>query len=330
MMKPSTPPACAARSRIVQDHAADSRQRRVEPKLLDLRRRRARVPSGEPRPARRRIAGDAPAPGIGRLAGAAVGIRQRVAGGHVHHHEGIEHDLEPARLQLLDQAHDALVGRRAAIGRARRRRARPPCASSRVSPATDQVGAVGRLGRHVDARLDRAGAGAQVVAEPAHHERHALEVRAQGLQRVERGRRHRVARCSWWRFSGRVLPRPSTCIDRSRVVAELARAGDQADGADHAVRARRPDARPRRRIAARGCRNRRAAGARTPHRRARDRPARSPRPPWRRSADRRSASRCPRCTRMVSVLRSSSRPSAQTRRTKAIGPSHRPTARLAK
>ncbi len=38
----------------------------------------------------------------------------------------------------------------------------------------------------------------------------------------------------------------------------------------------------------------------------------------------------PRCTRMAIVARSISRPSAQTRRTKAIGPSHRPMARLAK
>ena len=75
--------------------------------------------------------------------------------------------------------------------------------------------------------------------------------------------------------------------DGRGVVAEFARARDQADGADHGGRGRRPGARPRRRIAARGCRNRPAAGARTPHRRGRDRPARCRRPPWRRSADRR-------------------------------------------
>ena len=56
------------------------------------------------------MAGDAAAPGIGWLAGAAIGIRQRVADRHIHHHERIEHHLEPALLQILDQADDGFVG----------------------------------------------------------------------------------------------------------------------------------------------------------------------------------------------------------------------------
>ncbi len=63
------------------------------------------------------IAGDASAPRVGGLGRARIaGIRQGVARRHVHHHEGIEHHVEPTGRQFGDEAPEPGIGRRAAIG----------------------------------------------------------------------------------------------------------------------------------------------------------------------------------------------------------------------
>ncbi len=135
----------------------------------------------------------------------------------------------PTRLQRLDRLHHAVVGRRAAIG------------GAAVVPA-DEIGALARLPRHLpllrpaeplrrlgtplDAGADLAAARAQIGAEPRHHQRHALQVRAAGEKLVERGgeiagmRRHMpVLRL--------VDARPVDAADGARIVAELGGAGDQ-------------------------------------------------------------------------------------------------------
>ena len=113
--------------------------------------------------------GDAAAPGVGRLRGrAGVGIGQRIAGRHIHEDEGRQGDGDAARLQVLDGGDDGLVGRRAAIGGA-------------VFVKADEMGGGARYAGHgprlrrgdlvggVDAGADLAGAGSEIVAEPADH-----------------------------------------------------------------------------------------------------------------------------------------------------------------
>ena len=133
--------------------------------------------------------------------------------------------------------------------------------------------------------------------------------------------------CATWRFSGAYCPAPSPAR-RSRSRSRTRWCPGSASPRAPWSRAARPGASPRTTTAECGCRISPAAGARTRHRRARDRPA--PRLPWRRSADRRPGPRAPVWTRMVMLEVSSSLPSAQMRPTRPIGPSHRPTAKLAK
>jgi len=112
---------------------------------------------------------DAAAPGVGRLRGSAsVGIGQRVAGRHVHEDEGRQRDGEPTRIQVLDGGDDGLVGRRAAV-------------SGAVFVKADEMGGGARYAGHgprqrrsdlvggVDAGAELAGAGSEIVAEPADH-----------------------------------------------------------------------------------------------------------------------------------------------------------------
>lgn len=216
----------------MQNHAIEAVTAR-EP-LVHLRGGGTR-PIGRAALTRRRMAGDAPAPGIGGLSGAAIGIGQVVAGGHVHHHEGIEHHLQAAILQIADQPDHGFVARSAAIGgRAFHERHRFRILARQ--PGHRPCGAIGGFRLHVHARFDEAGAGAQVVAEPAHHEGHPLEVRAQGLQGIERCPNIACA------LQLMAVLRPGFAEvehlhHRKRIVAELARAGDEAHGADHAVEA---------------------------------------------------------------------------------------------
>ena len=226
--------------------------------------------------ARRRIAGDAAAPGIGRLrrrAGPRIG--ERVAGRDVHHHERIERDLQPARLQLGDQMDDAGVRRRAAEGRPAvdgrdqmRGRARSRPATDQVAPGASPWSALSTPG------LSLAVAGAQVVAEPGDDDRDALEIRADRLQLVERGHRRRTAHGRHGGSPARTGRARAICTTRRGLVAELGRARDQRDRAHHLLE---PADRPHdleRQLRNAVAEIRRAAAARTRHRRARDRPAR--------------------------------------------------------
>ncbi len=216
------------------------------------------------------------------------GSGSSLSGRDVHHHERIERDLQPPRLQFGDQMRDARVRRRAAERRPaldRRDQVRGRARQSRHRP-DERIRA---LAEHLDAGLDRAGAGAQIVAEPGDHDGDALQVRARRLQIVERGddigRRMRDmavfglerAEAVDLHHFGRARSRTRWCRGSASPRASCVRAG-------------RSDGRSRTTIAECGCRNPPAAAARTPHRRARDRPA--PRPAWRRSAHRAPASRC--------------------------------------
>ena len=170
------------------------------------------------------MAGDASPPGKRRLLGAAIGVKQAVAGGHVHHHEGIEHHPVPGRVQLLDGLDDALIRRRAAEGRhgpGGRGRAREPrwierCEVERrdegrsVASLAGDRPVVGR--RHLRPRLDLghdlAGAGPEVGAEPGNDQRYRTAVRQRLLELTERDQEIRRA-VGVWLFSGNQLPNPS-------------------------------------------------------------------------------------------------------------------------
>ena len=153
-------------------------------KLGDLRRRGGGLVGG-PRKACCRGAGDPPPPRETRLARRggirAVGVRQRVAGWHIHQQEGIERHPEPARLHLAERLHHGKVGRSAAIDRpvlgvtAHQMRIGPRHAIDRPD-----LGA-GELGRHLHARLDRAAARPQVIAEPGNDQADAFHGRGHGL-----------------------------------------------------------------------------------------------------------------------------------------------------
>ena len=217
------------RNRPACDREVAGRRRAEE--RLDLRcRRSARVDRADA--PRRRVAGDAPAPGIGRLTRRArPRVRHRVVRRDVHHHEWIQDHFEAAVLQVPDQPHHAGVRRGAPISRGRARlrddaRARPR--QSRGRP----LGTLRHLGGALDARRDRAMAGAQIVAEPAHDKRHAPEVRAQRLQRVER-RDHVGGGRQLMPVLGPRHAEAEGLHDGRGLVAELARARDQAHGADH-------------------------------------------------------------------------------------------------
>lgn len=179
----------------------------------------------------RGIAGDAPAPGIGGLHRAGpVRVRQGVAGRHIHHHEGIEHDREAAAHQLRHQPPEPDIGRRAAIS---------GCVAGAGDDVCRRAGQPGdgpglprrRLHRRIDPRHHRAVAGAQVVAEPARHDRHPREVRAERLKRIEGG--DDVAGTLQLKTISRLCrPQSRILADGERVEAELGGAGDQAHRAD--------------------------------------------------------------------------------------------------
>jgi hypothetical protein len=115
--------------------------------------------------------GDAAAPGVGRLRGSAGGgVGQRVAGRHIHEDEGRERDGEAARVEVLDGGDDGLVRRRAAIGGAAFVKADEVGGGARYTGHGPGQGR-GYLVGGVDAGAESAGAGAQIVAEPADHQR---------------------------------------------------------------------------------------------------------------------------------------------------------------
>ncbi len=195
----------------------------------DLRAGRSRA-VGTAGLARRGHAGDAATPGIGCLPRRSIRVGQRVVRRHVHHDEGIERDLEAAPLQLGDQGQHGRVGGRAAIARTAAHQRHEPglgAAQARHGPFR----ALRRLGLLVDPGGDGALAGPEIVAEPADDEVHALEVRAQRLQLVERG--HDVA--VGLQLVGVLLrrgPEVADAVDAGRLVGELAGAGDQVHGPD--------------------------------------------------------------------------------------------------
>ena len=187
---------------------------------------------GAGRPARPRKAGDAPAPGVRRLGRAAIGIGQGIALRHIHHHERMQRHRQAARLQVAYRRDDRGVGRRAAIGRAAvhagdearigigpRQAADPPWRRLLADIAFG------------DARTDRAGTGAQIVAEPAHDQRHMLKVGADGLKLVERGG---PVIAGMEHVAGELdgLARRAQACRRVRRQAVLGRAGDDRHGPD--------------------------------------------------------------------------------------------------
>ena len=181
------------------------------------------------------MAGDPPTPRIDGLAGAAIGVRQRVAGGHVHEHERIEDDGIAAGLQIANGANDGIVRRRAAIGgltRAERHHER-----ARSRKAVNHPG-VGR--RHLvgdfNLRADRAGAAAQIVAEPADYQKHRIDAGQRGFEIIKRDRPVRS------RAPGAVvLGRGGTAAEIALldlgVIGALARAGDHGHGAHDGLKA---------------------------------------------------------------------------------------------
>ena len=228
-------PCPGAQNRIVKHEGAEGifapcGLRRAEKcRHLRTRRRRAIRRAGTPR---RGIASDAPAPGIGRLrAIAAPGIGQRVAGRHVHHHEGIKDDREAAGLQIPDGGDHRRIVRRAAVGRQTVAQGYRQCRRPRL-PGHAPIRADDVFGVDLHARRDLAMPGAQIVAEPCHHQRDAGEIGAQRLQRIHRrepvagvGQLMAVFRA---RDAGLQL-----AGDRIRSIGELGRAGDDVHTPDH-------------------------------------------------------------------------------------------------
>ena len=193
--------------------------------------RRLRRPVHGSRPARGRVTGDAPAPGIGRLRRAAIGVFERVVFGDIHQHEGIERHFKPARLQIGDRGHHALIGRGAAIGRTPAFSRNLRCGGPRQSAGKPcQAGAFG--GAVLHRRADAAVPASEIVAEPRHHHRHPLQIGAQRLQLIERGLPIgcRVNDMAVGGHAG-----AGAGLQRHRIagIDELAGTGDQADGAHH-------------------------------------------------------------------------------------------------
>ena len=126
--------------------------------------------------------------------------------------------------------------------------------------------------------IDRAGGAIHASRRPADHHRTttppARRSRARGTavaaHRARRGYRTRLKLMPGCRGASRRGRSPAY---GRRIIAEFRRRRDQADGTDHCSDAPHRDAPPRRRIAARGCRNQRAAGVQRRRKRARDRPA---------------------------------------------------------
>ena len=195
----------------------------------DLRRgggglvRRARL-------AGRRGDGDAAAPGIDGLRGSAgVRIGEGVSSGHIHEDEGRERDLEPARLEVLDGGDYGVVGGRAAVGRPVLDEA-DDMRILAVEPRDTPGEGVSDLVRRVDAGPELAELRAQVGAEPADDERDGTNVGQRRLQLVDR---HGPIGAALARVHvlGRVADGPDLARDRLLRQHELARAGDERDGA---------------------------------------------------------------------------------------------------
>jgi len=201
-----------------------ARLRRAE-EMRHLRRRRGRAIV-------RHQAGDAPAPGIGRLvACAGRRIGQRIVRRHIHEQKGIEQHPQAPRLQRGDGLHDAGVGRRAAIGGAaivRRHHADVAAPQPRHRP----FGADHLAHRRLHLGRDRAGAAAQIVAEPGNDERHGLGIDAGFLKLVDR--HAPVARALRIMHVDRAVRRLAENFAHDPGVAdEFARARNDRDGADH-------------------------------------------------------------------------------------------------
>ena len=260
------------------------------PKNASTLRRRGRGAVGRAGLARRRIAGDVAAPGIGRLRRrAGLRIGQIVVRRNVHHHERIERDLEPPRLQLGDQMRDARVRRRAAERRAGHRPSRPDARSrASVRPPTTSSGCV---------LLPSTSTPGLIAQAPARrsspNQATTIATRSRFGQRACRSSSEATTSagaCATWRFSALERAEAVDLHDLVRLVAELGRARDQRHRARHAFeRADRTDDLERQ------LRNAVAEiGERQPLEHHIGEPAigRRARPPWRRSAHRAPASRC--------------------------------------
>ncbi len=206
--------------------------------LGDLRRRRrGRVHAVQL--SGRGITGDMLAPrkrGLARLA--SPWIRQRIAVRYVHHQKRIEDDRQPARLQIPDRRDDAVVRRRAAVGR---------CAADLADEARAGAREAGDgpvrhdhwiewpgqgLERIVYARRDGAFAGAQIVAEPGDDEPDASEIWTERLDRVDRP----LPVAPGPRLGAIFVERRSpagVARMRGRLITEFGRARNHIDRADH-------------------------------------------------------------------------------------------------
>ena len=178
------------------------------------------------RNARRRVACDPPAPWIGGLRDrAAPRIGQRIACGHIHHHERIEGDLQPACLQFRDQMQHARIRRCAAEGRpAIRLRNHISVFASHSLHRPHQRRR--RLRGALDTWPDHAMAGAQIGAKPGDDDGHAREVRAHTLQIVECCN-HIGGRRGDMPVLRRGLSRPDHLHHGRRFVTEFRRARNQ-------------------------------------------------------------------------------------------------------
>ena len=210
---------------------AEARGRRRAEQRGDLRGGRGGLVDG-PGIASGRRTGDPSSPrecGLARVGGVVgIGVRQAVAGRHVHQDERIEGHPQPARLHLLDGLHHREVGRRAAIDRPILVIAADEEGIGAAHGVHRPAGGGSRLGRDLDTRAHLAGARAQIVAEPRHHEADALDRRGHGLKPVQR-LHHVRGVCQ----RVQVLGHRRAAIglaDRLRCVGELARGRDHGDG----------------------------------------------------------------------------------------------------
>jgi hypothetical protein len=189
------------------------------------------------RHARGRIAGDATPPGIGRLGRTGhAGIRQPVAGRHVHHHEGVEQHLQAAADQLGDQPGQAVVARGPAIGRVAVRQDRDNLGLRAGDPGDAPIRRQGALGPRLDLRHHPAGPGPHIGAEPRRHHGDPAQVGAQGLEGVEGGE-HVGGALELMPVGGLGPAKAEIDGDEIRIEAELAGAGDHLERADPAVQA---------------------------------------------------------------------------------------------
>ena len=160
-------------------------RRTKEGRNLGLGRCRAIRAAGQPRRGR---GGDPPAPWQHRLIRRrAVGVGQTVARHLLHQDERIEHHRLPARLKRPDPLEHRAVGRGATIDRRGIALLHHGFCSAPRQPADPPFGAAPvKLGL-LDLGPQAARSAAQVIAEPAHHQRGCAHVGAFRDQLVERG-----------------------------------------------------------------------------------------------------------------------------------------------